>query len=66
MNNDVLLSIADFGILKTELENFAEGDGTGLKNVNQRLKTLYDRELRYEKNTPSGLIVSMKIPVIES
>ncbi len=64
--DDVLLSIADRGTLKIEFENMTEGHGTGLKNVNQRLKTLYNRELHFEKNSPSGIIVSMMIPETDS
>ena len=63
--DEVVLSIADNGTLQIELKNLTEGDGTGLKNVNQRLKTLYDKELQYSRNSPSGLIVSMTIPATE-
>lgn len=63
INDEVLISISDKGILKTEPSTITKGQGTGLKNINQRLKTLYRRKLHFQKNIPNGLLVSMQIPV---
>lgn len=63
LNNDnIVISISDKGNNKLDLSKFLNNQGIGIKNVNNRLKTLYNRSLSFEKNKPQGLIVSMKIP----
>lgn len=60
--DNIIISIADNGKKQMKIEDLLSGHGIGLKNVNHRLKTLYQRKLYFNFNKPSGLIVSMKIP----
>lgn len=61
-NNNIIISISDKGHIKLDLSKFLNYQGIGIRNVNNRLKTLYNRNLSFEKNKPQGLTVSMKIP----
>lgn len=57
-----IISIGDRGSQVLNLELLYNQKGTGIRNVNQRLVTLYNRELRFKKNIPQGLIVEITIP----
>ena len=63
--SNIIIIISDQGDKKVKINSIftSPGSGIGIKNVNHRLKTLYNRKLFFEKNNPKGLIVSMKIPV---
>ena len=63
VDNGYRISIGDRGVQEIDLDALLLGRGTGLQNVNQRLKTLYNRGLGFVRNSPSGLIVKMTIPV---
>ncbi len=58
----VIIEIRDFGTSELEIENIQINSGTGIKNINQRLKTLYQQNLYFTQNVPRGLVVGMKIP----
>lgn len=62
--DNLFISISDHGKIKIKPENIFHGDGTGLMNVNQRLKTLYGRELILQKNRSNGITVRMEVPLV--
>lgn len=62
-NHEIILEVLDTGKNKTVLSGLLNGSGTGLKNVNARLMTLFQRELVFSHNSPSGLKVRISIPV---
>ena len=62
---NVNIVISDRGKKRTKIASILSGDGAGLKNINQRLKTLYRRSLRFRRTENGGLTVLMDIPVRE-
>ncbi len=64
-NDYLLFKISDKGTNVGEVDELVKVMGTGMSNVNQRLKTLYKEELKFNKNLPQGLIVNFRIPVEE-
>ncbi|OQY32119.1 MAG: hypothetical protein B6241_11835 [Spirochaetaceae bacterium 4572_59] len=61
----LLVEISDHGVKDIEIEGLLSTSRTGLKNVNQRLLTLYRRSLEFEINNPRGLVVRVRIPAKE-
>jgi len=59
---DMVLEVADRGAKEVDPASLLEGHGTGLRNVNQRSVTMYGRKLYFRRNTPSGLVVGVRIP----
>ena len=59
--DEVVFRIGDHGATNG-VRNFFSGRGTGLKNVNNRLKTLYNSTVQIVPNVPTGVIVSFSIP----
>ncbi len=57
------LEVADSGQSEIEPSELLRGPGTGLQNVNHRLKTLYGEQLQFRRRTPRGLAVEMRIPI---
>ncbi len=60
-DEDVLFEISDCGTT-SEVSDFYGGRGIGLKNVNNRLKTLYNNTIQIRPNRPDGVVVSVAIP----
>ncbi|NOY10377.1 MAG: PAS domain-containing protein [Spirochaetes bacterium] len=61
--NDIVFRISDRGTGIKDLAGLNAAIGTGISNVNQRIKTLYKRELIFRKNTPKGIIAEFSLPV---
>lgn len=62
--NDVIrIEVMDTGVTPVDQEELVNGPGTGFKNVNHRLKTLYREQLYFRNADPHGLVVGMRIPV---
>ncbi len=59
--DDILFQIADKGET-SDTNNFFNGRGIGLKNVNNRLRTLYGSTIELRRNSPKGVVVSIRIP----
>jgi PAS domain-containing protein len=59
--DDVVFCIGDHGTA-SQVRDFYSGRGIGLKNVNNRLKTLYNSSIQIRPNTPTGVVVSVSIP----
>lgn len=59
--DDILFQIADTGET-SDTQNFFNGRGIGLKNVNNRLRTLYGSTIQLDRNSPKGVVVSLRIP----
>ncbi len=57
------VEVADQGTEEVDHEQLLHSGGTGIKNVNHRLKTLYGRQIRFRTNTPHGLVAEIRIPV---
>lgn len=56
-----LITIQDFGTQVVDSSLLLSQKGTGIRNVNQRLQTIYDQGLVFSQNEPQGLSVSMTI-----
>lgn len=61
IGTDVIFQIADHGS-GSDVRAFHTGRGIGLKNVRNRLRTLYGNTIRIEPNEPQGVVVSISIP----
>ncbi len=59
--DEVLFRISDTGDTQ-DTADFFNGRGIGLKNVNNRLQTLYGNTVQLERNTPAGVIATIRIP----
>lgn len=59
---EVVFEIADSGS-STSVDGFSNGRGMGLRNVNDRLRTLYGRTITISRNGSHGVVVSMSLPV---
>lgn len=62
-NDSIRIEVMDSGVTPVDQEELVNGPGTGFKNVNHRLKTLYREQLYIRTGKPQGLIVGMRIPV---
>lgn len=51
-------------IYRNELAELFTAEGIGLKNLKDRLKQMYDSELKVSLNSPNGLIFQFSIPAI--
>jgi ABC-type spermidine/putrescine transport system permease subunit II/two-component sensor histidine kinase len=58
----VKIRIEDYGDTVFDPVKVTTGSGTGLKNVEGRLFTLYHRKISYESKNGGGLVVTMTIP----
>ena len=62
--NDIIrIEVMDRGVTPVDQEELVNGPGTGFKNVNHRLKTLYREQLYLRNGEPQGLVVGMRVPV---
>ena len=61
--NDLIVEISDQGHSEVMVEALLDNDRTGLKNVNQRLHTLYRTNLEFRNINGGGLLVRIRIPV---
>jgi LytS/YehU family sensor histidine kinase len=59
----MVLEIADQGSRPVDIDSLLYGSGTGIPNVNQRFATIFGRQLTFRRNTPSGLVAVLRIPV---
>ncbi len=60
-DEDILFRIADTGETN-ETADFLGGRGIGLKNVDNRLRTLFGNAVQLNRNSPAGVVVSIRIP----
>ncbi len=68
-NKMACISVADTGVGIDELTTQTDkstGSGTGLNNVRQRLRTLHgnDASMRIYNNSPAGVVVKLKFPIV--
>nr|MDA3951491.1 histidine kinase [Spirochaeta sp.] len=61
-HSDLVVEIRDRGSEVVDPESLFHADGTGIKNVNHRFRTLFGRPITVRRNEPSGLIVTLTIP----
>ncbi|MFV0527119.1 MAG: ATP-binding protein [Lachnospiraceae bacterium] len=54
--------ISELAIYKILTDEPSEEMGIGLRNVNHRMKLHYNTPLKFERRTPQGTIVTMKLP----
>lgn len=59
----VKVEVADQGGSEIEFDRLLKTSGTGIRNVNHRLKTLYGRPLVFRRNTPQGLVAEVHLPI---
>ncbi len=57
------ITVSDQGSRVVEPHGLLNSSGTGIKNVNRRLKTLYGRPLQLRRNEPQGLTAEIRIPL---
>lgn len=57
------ITVSDQGSRVVEPHGLLNSAGTGIKNVNRRLKTLYGRPLQLRRNEPQGLTAEIRIPL---
>ena len=60
-DDEVLFRISDTGETH-DTADFFNGRGIGLKNVNNRLQTLHGNTVQLERNTPAGVVATIRIP----
>ena len=58
----MVVQVADRGSGPLDIESLLRGDGTGLKNVNQRFRTIFGQPLHFAPNEPHGLVVTLRMP----
>ncbi len=63
-NRMIVISVRDYGSVQVNPHDIMKSGGTGLRNVNNRLKNLYNSRLHFRRNDPQGLIVEMHIPTL--
>lgn len=61
-SGELVVEVRDSGATGTEPEALLEATGTGVRNVNQRLLTMYGHPLEVVRNEPRGLAISIRIP----
>lgn len=59
---NLIVSISDKGSQVIDHQLLLDRQGTGIRNVNRRLKTLYNNQLQFVQNNPQGLKVLIEIP----
>lgn len=62
INKSLHISVTDNGSQVVNHQMLLERKGTGIRNVNQRLKSLYNNQLKFLQNDPQGLKVIIEIP----
>ena len=62
INKSLHISVSDNGSQVVNHQMLLEYKGTGIRNVNQRLKSLYNNQLNFVQNDPQGLKVIIEIP----
>jgi len=60
--DDLVIQVNDWGSTGTEPQTVLDAHGTGVRNVNTRLLTMYGHTLSVQKNEPRGLSISIRIP----
>lgn len=60
-NRTWLISIKDYGNQALNFSLLHSNNGTGIRNVNRRLETIYHQGLRFRHNEPQGLCVTIPI-----
>ncbi len=60
--DNIVMRVEDHGDREFDHAKIATGKGTGLKNVEGRLFSLYHRRIAYTKREGGGLIVTIAIP----
>ncbi|MDA3810841.1 MAG: histidine kinase [Spirochaetaceae bacterium] len=60
--NSLFINVADSGSQVVNFNMLLEQKGTGIRNVNHRLMSLYNQPLQFVQNFPKGLKVIIKIP----
>jgi len=63
---DIVMRVEDHGERVFDHAKIATGRGTGLKNVEGRLFSLYHRRIAYTRREGGGLIVTIAIPRVRS
>jgi two-component system LytT family sensor kinase len=63
VDKKLIIEVADRGAAGIDIDRLLNNSRTGLKNVNQRLLTLYRSSLEFEQHEPRGLLVRIKIPL---
>lgn len=58
----LLITVSDMGAGFVDHERLLNQKGTGIRNVNRRLRSLYNRQLSFVQNEPRGLKVLIEIP----
>ncbi|MFW5806712.1 MAG: sensor histidine kinase [Spirochaetota bacterium] len=61
-SGELVVEVRDTGAAATEPQALLEATGTGVRNVNQRLRTMYGRPLEVVRNDPRGLAISIRVP----
>ena len=59
---NLIICISDNGSQVVSHQLLLEKQGTGIRNVNRRLKSLYNNQLQFLQNSPQGLKVIIEIP----
>jgi len=60
--DDLVVEIRDTGSSGTDPETILTATGTGVRNVNQRLLTMFGHPLEVRRNRPQGLTISVRVP----
>ncbi|MBN2658893.1 MAG: histidine kinase [Spirochaetales bacterium] len=58
----LIVTISDRGTQAVNPHILLEQQGTGIRNVNRRMMTLYNQAIQFVQNDPRGLKVILKIP----
>ncbi|MFA6008083.1 MAG: histidine kinase [Candidatus Shapirobacteria bacterium] len=53
--------VIDYGSARVNIEALRQAPGTGLRNVERRLKNLSGEGMEFSRNDPQGLVVKMKL-----
>lgn len=61
--NNIIIKVSDCGTEPFRYSEVFSGKGTGLKNVDKRLRVAFRRGLDFKINEPNGLSVIITIPV---
>jgi PAS domain-containing protein len=60
--DDFVVEVRDTGCSGTEPETILTATGTGVRNVNQRLLTMFGHPLEVRRNRPRGLGIAIRVP----
>lgn len=63
VGESISLEISDSGSREVDPQSLLRSSGTGLQNVNHRLKTLFGGQLAFQCRSPQGLAVELRIPL---